>query len=238
MTTAHRPTFDPARGKDAQRGPAYHQRLLPAHTQLKVRQPGQGGDADHEVRDLRAELLAAEAAHFAKVKGGPAPTPSNAGEGQDEGGEGQGVKRQLENGGEEESVDAKRRRILEETRDIDADSEEDGEEDSSDDDSDDEDETAELQRELEKIKRERAEKREQEEREKAAEEEAAREHDIALGNPLLNPKADFHVKRRWDDDVIFKNQARGTDDRGKKKEFVNDLLRSDFHKRFMSKYVR
>jgi protein CWC15 len=34
------------------------------------------------------------------------------------------------------------------------------------------------------------------EREKAAEEEAAREHDIALGNPLLNPKADFNVKRR------------------------------------------
>jgi hypothetical protein len=53
--------------------------------------------------------------------------------------------------------------------------------------------------------------------------------------------------------VIFKNQARGTDDKGKKKEFVNvsyirggsaawwygtdvsfqDLLRSDFHKRFM-----
>jgi len=26
---------------------------------------------------------------------------------------------------------------------------------------------------------------------------------------------------RWDDDVIFKNQARGTEDKGKKKEFVN-----------------
>ncbi|KAH6712226.1 Pre-mRNA-splicing factor Cwf15/Cwc15 [Leptodontidium sp. MPI-SDFR-AT-0119] len=234
MTTAHRPTFDPARGKDAQRGPAYHQRLLPAHTQLKVRQPGQGGDADHEVRDLRAELLAAEAAHFAKVKGGPTPTPSVA----ESKVQTNSAKRQLENGDEEEDVDAKRRRILEETRDIDADSENEEEDDSSDDDSDDEDETAELQRELEKIKRERAEKREQEEREKAAEEEAAREHDIALGNPLLNPKADFNVKRRWDDDVIFKNQARGTEDKGKKKEFVNDLLRSDFHKRFMSKYVR
>jgi len=205
---------------------------LPAHTQLKVRKPGQGGDADNQPRDLRAELLQAEAAHFAKLKGGPAPVPevpesTNTG------------KRQLENGSEEEEdPDTKRRRILEETRDIDADSEEDDEEDDSSDDSDDEDETAELQRELEKIKRERAEKREQEEREKAAEEEAAREHDIALGNPLLNPKADFNVKRRWDDDVIFKNQARGTDDKGRKKEFVNDLLRSDFHKRFMSKYVR
>lgn len=35
------------------------------------------------------------------------------------------------------------------------------------------------------------------EREKAAQEEAEREHDIALGNPLLNPKADFNVKRRY-----------------------------------------
>lgn len=39
---------------------------------------------------------------------------------------------------------------------------------------------------------------------------------------------------RWDDDVVFKNQARGTENKGKTKEFINDLLRSDFHKRFMS----
>lgn len=69
MTTAHRPTFDPARGKEAARGVAYHQRLLPAHTLLKHRQPGQGGDADKNKRDLRAELLEAEARHFAKKNG-------------------------------------------------------------------------------------------------------------------------------------------------------------------------
>ncbi|KAI1777796.1 Pre-mRNA-splicing factor Cwf15/Cwc15 [Hypoxylon cercidicola] len=241
MTTAHRPTFDPARGKEALRGPAYHQRLLPAHTQLKFRQPGQGGDAD-EPRDLRAELLAAEAAHFAKQNGGalpdtdsnePTPTTNSA------------AKRPLEitsraDGGaeDEEDPDAKRRRILEESRDIDADSEEDDDDDDSEEDSDDdEDEEAELQRELEKIRRERAEKREKEEREKAAAEEEEREKDIALGNPLLNPK-NFNLKRRWDDDVVFKNQARGTEDKGKRKEFINDLLRSDFHKRFMNKYVR
>lgn len=242
MTTAHRPTFDPARGKEALRGPAYHQRLLPAHTKLKFRKPGQGGDAD-EPRDLRAELLAAEAAHFAKQNGGAlpdatseaAPTTTN-----------NAAKRPLEltsqangdAGGEDEDPEAKRRRILEESRDIDADSEEEEDEDDSEDDSDDEeDEEAELQRELEKIRRERAEKREREEREKAAAEEAERERDIALGNPLLNPK-NFNMKRRWDDDVVFKNQARGTEDKDKKKEFINDLLRSDFHKRFMSKYVR
>ncbi|CAK7236741.1 complexed with cef1p [Sporothrix eucalyptigena] len=246
MTTAHRPTFDPARGKEAPKGPAFHVRMLPAHTQLKFRKAGQGGDADAHTRDLQAELLAAEAAHFAKIRGGPAPAASEDDAASD------AAKRKLIAPGEEDP-ESKRRRILEETRDIDADdSDEDDEDkddddddeddddddsDSSEEDSDDEDETAELQRELEKIKRERAEKREREEREKEALEAEERERDIARGNPLLN-KPDFTIKRRWDDDVVFKNQARGTDDKGKQKEFINDLLRSDFHKRFMNKYVR
>ncbi|KAI9678947.1 MAG: complexed with cef1p [Trizodia sp. TS-e1964] len=225
MTTAHRPTFDPARGKEALRGPAYHQRLLPAYTHLKVRQPGQGGDADTEVRDLRAELLKAEAAHYAKTKGGP-----DSGGGLSE--STAPAKRSLEDvSADEEDMDAKRQRVLEQTREIDADSDGAEADSSEDEESDEEDETAELLRELEKIKKERAEQREREEREKAADEVARREVDIAKGNPLLNP-TDFNVKRRWDDDVIFKNQARGTQD-NRKKEFVNDLLRSDFHKRFM-----
>lgn len=231
MTTAHRPTFDPARGKEAQRGPAYHQRLQPAHTQLKVRKPGQGGAAGFEERDLRAELLAAEAAHFAKKEGRQlAPTPAIA-----------GSKRTIEaaadtSGTVEEDEEAKRRRILEETRDIDKD-DSDADDDSSDEDSDDEeDEQEQLMRELERIKRERAEAKAKEEAEKASKEQDAREEEIAYGNPLLNPKA-FNVNRRWDDDVVFKNQARGTEQKTKK-EFVNDLLRSDFHKKFMSKYVR
>jgi protein CWC15 len=70
------------------------------------------------------------------------------------------------------------------------------------------------------VRRERAEKREREERERQAVEQEARERDIALGNPLLN-KTDFNIKRRWDDDVVFKNQARGTEEKGKRKEFIN-----------------
>ncbi|KAL3480728.1 Pre-mRNA-splicing factor cwc15 [Aspergillus californicus] len=232
MTTAHRPTFDPARGKEALRGPAYHQRLLPAHKHLKTRQFGQGTEGESQHRDLRAELLQAEASHFAKKSGAPAPQTL----------EHTTPKRQLEGGpsngsdGEiEEDPEAKRRRILEESRDIDADS--DGsEEDSSEEESDDEDEAAELMRELEKIKKERLVQKEKEDREREALEEEQREVDIARGNPLLNP-TDFNMKRRWDDDVVFKNQARGTEDK-RGKEFVNDLLRSDFHKKFMTKYVR
>jgi protein CWC15 len=92
------------------------------------RKPGQGGDADHQVRDLRAELLQAEAAHFAKIKGGPVPAEPEPATNT--------AKRQLEDGEdqEEEDPEAKRRRILEETRDIDADSDGDGEDDSSEDD--------------------------------------------------------------------------------------------------------
>ncbi|TQV91422.1 hypothetical protein V2A60_008931 [Cordyceps javanica] len=245
MTTAHRPTFDPARGKDALRGPAYHQRLLPAHTQLKYRRAGQGGDADDadSTQDLATQLLAAEAAHFAKKKGTGAPLAIEE-DGEETAAGDASAKRPLPTSGQadegdDEDIHAKRRRILEATRDIDAD--DDDEEDDDDDDSDDSDESddedAELQRELERVRREREEKKKQEELARAKEEEDARERNIALGNPLLN-KQDFTMKRRWDDDVVFKNQARGTEDKGKKKEFVNDLLRSDFHRRFMSKYVR
>jgi len=80
--------------------------------------------------------------------------------------------------------------------------------------------------------------------------DADREAEIAMGNPLLNLQAalgqtpsaasttstsTFAVKRRWDDDLIFKNQAAGISDKPKKGEFVNDLLRSEFHKKFMQK---
>ena len=78
------------------------------------------------------------------------------------------------------------------------------------------------------MRRERIERREAEERARQAEEQEARERDIALGNPLLNnaagtgsKAADFSIKRRWDDDVVFKNQARGTEEKGKRTEFIN-----------------
>lgn len=103
-------------------------------------------------------------------------------------------------------------------------------------DEDEEDETAALMRELEKIKKERAAAKAKDEAERAAEEEEQREIDVARGNPLLNAK-DFTMKRRWDDDVVFKNQARGTEDKNKKKEFINDMLRSDFHKKFMVRLI-
>jgi protein CWC15 len=122
MTTAHRPTFDPAKGKEAQRGPAYHQRLLPAHTTLKHRQPGQGGSAEATKRDLRAELLEAEARHFAKKNGTYVPEDDSTAATTS------GTKRLLEAAqgdadGEPDEAEQKRRRIemLEKYREVDAD---------------------------------------------------------------------------------------------------------------------
>ncbi|KAK5148569.1 complexed with cef1p, partial [Oleoguttula sp. CCFEE 6159] len=223
MTTAHRPTFDPARGKDAQRGPAYHQRLLPAHTTLKHRQPGQGGSATTEVRDLRAELLRAEARHFAKKNGVSEAADEEVGSSAKRGLEAStAAAHEGEDEDRAEHPEAKRRRlILEEAAEVDVDSDgarDASDSDSSDDDDDDEeDETAELMRELEKIKAERAAQRAADDAAKAARDQEQREVDIARGNPLLNA-TDFNVKRRWDDDVIFRNQARGTEDK-RKKEF-------------------
>jgi len=121
-----------------------------------------------------------------------------------------------------------------------------------DDDDDDEDDTAALMIELARIKKERAAEAAKQEQEKRLEDERIRMENILKGNPLLNsqpPKAqlssqvqstsnssEFRVKRRWDDDVVFKNCAKS--DIGKRPQFINDSLRSEFHKRFMEKYIK
>ncbi|KAJ2012614.1 complexed with cef1p [Coemansia sp. S85] len=215
MTTAARPTFDPAKGQ----APAEFTYLtsakdLPSHTKLKTRRPGQGTRDEYTIDELKRELAEAEEAHFrAKRDSGDGLTEEKRAE-----------------------LEEAKTRYIEMAQRLDAASDEDDGSDEDDDDDDgdgeseeSEDETAMLMRELEKIKRERAE-------EKAREEETVERAEGVLGeNPLLS-KRDFSVKRRWDDDVVFKNQALG-DDGKTKKRFVNDMLRSDFHRKFMKKYI-
>ena len=115
----------------------------------------------------------------------------------------------------------KRRKLLQDALELDKDEDEDEDEDADDKDEEDdnesqeEDDTAELLRELEKIKRERAEEKARAERDQSASEAASREAEIATGNPLLNLAAalgqqtpagvnttvpgTFQVKKRWDD---------------------------------------
>lgn len=108
------------------------------------------------------------------------------------------------------------------------------------DEDDDDDDEAELMAELERIKKERAAERAKKEEEEREERERIRQENILFGNPLLNSdgQADFKVKRRWDDDVVFKNCAKGLDERKKQPTFVNDAIRSEFHKKFMEKYIK
>ncbi|KAL0443250.1 UNVERIFIED_CONTAM: protein CWC15 [Sesamum latifolium] len=43
-------------------------------------------------------------------------------------------------------------------------------------------------------------------------------------------------ERKWDDDVVFKNQARGQTKTPKR--FINDTIRNDFHRKFLQKYMK
>ncbi|KAI0752782.1 Pre-mRNA-splicing factor Cwf15/Cwc15 [Daedaleopsis nitida] len=248
MSTAHRPTWDPAQAKDVKGGSRqFSVRDMAAHTKLKFRQPGQTSTTEVAKRDLRAELLAAEAEareRKRKAEGKPALAVENgnaaAREGQDE-------------------ESNKRRKLLQDALELDKDDDDDEEGENEDEDEDDdededeEDDTAELLRELERIKRERAEEKDRQEREESASNQAQREAEIATANPLLNLAAalgqtpngvnttkpgTFAVKRRWDDDLIFKNQAMSSRDKGKEPQFVNDLLRTEFHKKFMAKFIK
>jgi protein CWC15 len=98
--------------------------------------------------------------------------------------------------------------------------------------------------ELNRIKQERAVEAARQEAERKVREEKIRVENILKGNPLLNKpgtssasaSVDFKVKRNWDDDVVFKNCAKIDDN--KPKDFINDTLRSDFHKKFMERYIK
>ena len=91
----------------------------------------------------------------------------------------------------------------------------------------------------EKIKREREEARLKVETERLDDEAAAAADAATTGNPLLLGTS-AQVKRKWNDDVVFRNQARdgGAAAQPTKKRFVNDTVRNDFHKRFLGKYIR
>lgn len=113
--------------------------------------------------------------------------------------------------------------------------------DDSDDDSD--DDTAVLMAELNKIKAEKAKDEAEKEMRQKDEEERIRMENILSGNPLLKEKYsdegkdNMKIKKRWDDDVVFKNCSRAEPD-SSEASFINDSLRNDFHRKFMDKYIK
>mmetsp|Transcript_104013 Transcript_104013/g.271589 ORF Transcript_104013/g.271589 Transcript_104013/m.271589 type:complete len:220 (-) Transcript_104013:63-722(-) len=102
-------------------------------------------------------------------------------------------------------------------------------------DEDDDDDEEELMRELAKIKKEREAEEAKAKAEKEKQDNRAKREDIMKGNPLLQ-NADLSLKRKWDDDTAFKNQSRTVPKT--KQRFINDMVRSDFHRKFLNKYVQ
>lgn len=90
--------------------------------------------------------------------------------------------------------------------------------------------------ELEQIKKERAQEKLRKEQQQQEEDLKVKEAELMRGNPLINNPTSFSVKRRWDDDVVFKNQARGETKLAKR--FINDTIRNDFHRKFLHKYMK
>eukprot|EP00916_Digyalum_oweni_P014096 GHVL01023102.1.p1 GENE.GHVL01023102.1~~GHVL01023102.1.p1 ORF type:complete len:194 (+),score=39.28 GHVL01023102.1:73-654(+) len=105
----------------------------------------------------------------------------------------------------------------------------------SDEDESDEEDTAALLRELENIKREQEEELRKKADTEKEKESAQRRAEILVSNPLLN-QSDIILKRRWDDDIVFRNQSKTLIK--PQKRFINDTVRSDFHRKFLGKYIQ
>lgn len=247
MTTAARPTFDPAKGGSGVRekslGKLSQQissRDLPAHLTLKERVPGQDTIDEVNERDLKAELeereeiARLEKSQEERYKFVPSleqATQVRLALKAERDREREAHKEALLDGQEEDLnlpgiINA--RKIAQLDADEDFGSVDISESDFEDD--DDEDDPAELMAELNRIKQERIKEEEQRQRE-------VREKEDQVRSPESESQASFSIKRRWDDDVPFKNCARGEPDQ-KRKLYVNDTLRQEFHRKFMSRYIK
>lgn len=202
----------------------FSSRDLASHTALKSRKDGQDTQEELRKRNLRDELEERERKHSSSKDRGynddrerRRTTAGNIA--------------YLENGGPRRDIEEKLAIKNIDADDSDVDLKSDSDESDED---DDEDETAALLAELERIKKERAEEKLRKERQMQEVEMKTKEVELVRGNPLLNPN--FSVKRRWDDDVVFKNQARG--EPKVTKRFINDTIRNDFHRKFLSKYMK
>ncbi|KAL7514090.1 hypothetical protein ACHAXN_011369 [Cyclotella atomus] len=237
MTTAHRPTWKAAVGRANEGGwgvgggkfSGTAVRDLASHTKLKFRSGPQLAGSDK-----RSALLAESLAKMEEAERSAELTA-----------------KRYDGAAEEERG---KMLLLKQTADVDDekirakyDDEDDvGDDDAADEDddsldSDDEDEEAALQAELAKIRAERAAAKEREEAEAAMEEKAQMEEAALTGNPLLNAEGaaaiSGRIKRRWNDDVVFRNQAKDEPNQNKKR-FINDTVRNDFHKRFLNKFIK
>jgi Cwf15/Cwc15 cell cycle control protein. len=260
MTTAHRPTWKAAVGKSNEGGwsaggaPSARRSALslPSHTKLKTRK-------DQEIITKEREEILKKSLQKLREMEGKALGPRIMDEKVEEEGrrkllmatadvDDEELKKKYDDADDDEEGAGHKNitrdqwsdveEIINDDSDLD-DSDLDDDSD-SDEESDDEDEEAALQAELAKIRAEREAAKAKEEAAIAAKEQSEMEEAALIGNPLLNSDLDLgasgKMKRRWNDDVVFRNQARGEPEQ--KKRFINDTVRNDFHKRFLNKFIR
>ncbi|BBH04415.1 Cwf15 / Cwc15 cell cycle control family protein [Prunus dulcis] len=227
MTTAARPTWAPAKGGNEQGGTRifgpsqkYSSRDMAAHTTLKPRKEGQDTQDELQKKNLREELEERERKHYSSKDKSYSYDRDRR----------RGSQLLLEGGRRDTEIVP--RNVDADDSDVEVKSD-----DESSEDDDDDDEEA-LMAELEQIRKEKAEEKLRKERQEREEELKVKEAELLRGNPLLNgaTATSFSVKRRWDDDVVFKNQARG--ETKAPKRFINDTVRNDFHRKFLHKYMK
>lgn len=239
MTTAHRPTWKAAVGQANEGGwgaggSVSHQASaldMPGHTKLKVRHSQAVQDS---VEALQAAEQAAQSSRKELLLAHRPMDPENE------------KRAKLKLLQQTNDIDVAKLKAKYDDSDIDdggsseSDLDDDDDSDLDDDISDDDDsgdEEAALQAELAKIRAER-----EEAKRKAAEEEENEKEEAAAvtGNPLLHvasASSGRSMKRRWNEDVVFRNQAK-SEVQQPKKRFINDTVRNDFHKRFLNKFIR
>lgn len=255
MTTAHRPTWKAAVGQASTGGwtaggatsSGKAVLSLPSHTQLKIRKGSQVVDRQKALKESLLKLEEAEKKAPVASKRRPISQIM----------EEEGRLKLLKQTEEVDDVALAKKYNDDDADDDDSggggwsdvDNHADGDKDSDDDldassdedddSSDDEDDEAALQAELAKIRAEREAVKQKEAEEEAKQEESQLEEAALIGNPLLAGAEDGmngKLKRKWNDDVVFRNQAKG--EPKVKRRFINDTIRNDFHKRFLNKFIR
>jgi len=223
----HKPTYNPIKGRPAFNLPTRmtNVRHQNAYTTMKMRKTGQSSVKEQAAKDYRTDL---EEKVPMEEKANLAASQPDAHEEKKRGlllTDVEGSKKEYNDddaieGSDDEAFD------------------------SSDNESDsDEDDEQELQAELERIRAERALAQTNREQEEKQQKESDHRESAVKGNPLLSGDFDSNdthdvskIKRRWNEDVVFKNQAR--EEPEVKKRFINDTVRSDFHRSFMRKFIR
>ena len=237
MTTAHRPTYNPSRGKDTiipNPSLQYSARDLPSNTVIKYRRAELLGNTSKEEMIMLLRKRERESMLNRDDKDKELEVDDDNNNDDDV-----HIKQPLQIGDNVNNDDDDEYpeivNVFEQDKDYEY-------SDNSDNDSNNNsiDSEQELLIELEKIKQAQKEEKEREE----LEQQQQSELNILKSNPLLNQSIDnvssvsegYSLKKKWYEDTVFKNQSKL--EQKVKKRFINDTVRSDFHRKFLNKTVQ